>query len=86
MWSKTRCAEPNMPRWGQFAPGRAGLKSGLSPPRCTMSTGRGRCTAGTWAAQGAWVRWKTRCAESDRPRWGPGGVAGLNPAVSFPDT
>src|SRR5258705_8554632 len=40
------------------------------PPRCTMSTGTGRCTTGTWAAQGAWVRWKTRCAESDRPRWG----------------
>ena len=32
IWSKTRCAEPDRPKWGQFAPGPAGLKSEL-PPR-----------------------------------------------------
>src|SRR5258705_9418363 len=32
IWPKTRCAEPDRPRWGQFAPGPAGRKSELPPP------------------------------------------------------
>src|SRR5258705_13950358 len=52
IWSKTRCAEPDRPRWGQFAPGRAGLKSGLPPTPVHNEHGNGATHGGHMGGPG----------------------------------